>query len=303
MLQKTPGGNAAVGLFPGQGIAAEAVLEALDAHREQVHEARSVLGRDLGEELRRAVEDRQDVPSTALMQPAIYTASVALFNAHHEIGEFSFLAGHSLGEYAALTAAGSLAFHDALTVLMARSEAMDLVARESPGGMAAVLRLPVDVVEGMASTAGVTIANDNAPGQIVASGSHEGLERLGEMAVAEGGKYVKLTIAGPYHSEAVTPAVPILESALRSIDIQPAKVPVISNVTARPFGDPEDIRRLLVGNLVNGVRWRETLSWLWDEGVKDHVDIGPGQVVGKLARQVFASCRAAEAPEDRKAAS
>lgn len=280
-----------VGLFPGQGIAAEVVLDVLNRHQDWVQEAGSVLGYDLSVELARAVQTTDAVPPTNLMQPAIFTASSALFRSVREVERFDYLAGHSLGEYAALVAAEAMSFEDALRVLMARSEAMDVVARTSPGGMGAVLRLSFEEASRLADAAGATIANDNAPGQVVASGSHEALEALGRSAEAAGGRFVKLSIAGPYHSDAVSVATPILADALMDVDIRKPKVPVVSNVTARPFEGPSDIRLLLVQNLILGVRWRESLEWLWAEGVRDHLDVGPGGVVGKLARQVFASCR------------
>jgi [acyl-carrier-protein] S-malonyltransferase len=228
------------------------------------------------------------VARTSLTQPAIFIASLICWErATAEGATFDFLAGHSLGEYAALVAAESLSFENALRVIGARSEAMQSVGAEAQGGMAAALRLSVATVSDIARRAGVYVANDNAEGQVVLSGSFEGLSRAGALVEAAGGRYAPLDVAGPFHTSAVESAVPILRARLEKVEIRHPRIRVVSNVTARPFRGPNEIRNLLVRNLVVGVRWRESLEWLWAQGVREHEDIGPGKVVGNLAKRTF----------------
>jgi [acyl-carrier-protein] S-malonyltransferase len=285
-----------IALFPGQGIAAPVVRDALAAAPQVRDEAGEALGVDLAARLEEAA--RMDhTPPTTLMQPAIFAASIALWRSTPR-SDFSFAAGHSLGEYAALVAAGALTFSDAIGVLRVRSQAMEDVSKTSPGGMGAVLRLELQQVKDIVDQAGVGIANNNAPGQIVVSGPTDGLAATQKLTEELGGKYVPLEIVGPFHTDAVAPAGPPVRAALDAIEIREPQMPVISNATGEPFEGVEDIKRLLVLNLTVGVRWRESLEWAWEQGVRTFEDIGPGQVVGKLARQNFGAFERSEKPTD-----
>jgi [acyl-carrier-protein] S-malonyltransferase len=279
-----------VGLFPGQGIPARAVFEALPSGDPMLEAAHDILGYDL----RRKVEIASRQPKASLptnvAQPAIFAAGVIAWRrAQGEGREGDFWAGHSLGEYAALVASDAVSFEDAMAAVATRGEAMHEAARKTPGGMAAVLGVGFDEASDIARAAGVELANDNAPGQVVLSGSEEGLATAAGLVRSAGGRAVKLDVTGPYHTPAMKPAAPALAAALDAIEIRTPNVPVISNVTARPYGSPDDIRTLLVEQLMTRVRFRESLEWLAEQGADDFEDFGPGRVVAGLAGRTFSA--------------
>ncbi len=277
-----------VGLFPGQGIPARTVFEALPAGDSLVETADDVLGYDLRRKVEIAARQPKASLPTNLAQPAIFVAGIIAWRrAQAEGRECDLWAGHSLGEYAALVASNAISFHDGLAAVAARGDAMQDAARKTPGGMAAVLGLAYDEAADIARRAGVELANDNAPGQVVLSGSEEGLATAAGLVRSGGGRAVKLDVTGPYHTAAMKPAAPALEAALNAIEIGTPTAPVVSNVTARPYGSPEEIKRLLVEQLMTRVRFRESLEWLWEKGARDAEDLGPGRVVGGLAQRTF----------------
>jgi [acyl-carrier-protein] S-malonyltransferase len=198
-----------------------------------------------------------------------------------------FLAGHSLGEYSALVAAGALSFEDGLRCVGVRADAMQQASRAAAGGMVAVLGLDLDAAEDIARGASLQIANDNAPGQTVLAGSETGLADAAAAVRAGGGRSVLLEVSGPFHTVAMAPAESPLRRALDGVDMRAPRVPVLSNVTARPHGGPEEISELLVRQLSARVRWRESLEWLWRAGQRDFDDLGPGRVVAGLAQRTF----------------
>jgi [acyl-carrier-protein] S-malonyltransferase len=201
--------------------------------------------------------------------------------------ELQYFAGHSLGEYAALVAAGAIDFEQALQTVRSRGVAMQDASRREPGGMAAVLGLSLSNVSEIAQQSGVAVANDNAPGQVVLSGSDEGLTKAAGMVVAAGGRSVLLDVAGAFHTSAMVPAVEPFRRALEQCDFKMPATPVISNVTARPYSSVEEIRSLLLDQLTGSVRFRESLEWLWGQGVREYQDFGPGQVVAGLCKRTF----------------
>jgi [acyl-carrier-protein] S-malonyltransferase len=198
-----------------------------------------------------------------------------------------FFAGHSLGEYAALVAAGAAGFDEALQTVRSRGVAMQDASRGAPGGMAAVLGLSLSNASDIAERSGVAVANDNAPGQVVLSGTTDGLTKAAGMVVAAGGRSVLLDVGGAFHTAAMTPAVEPFGRALEACDFKLPSTPVISNVTARPYQSPEEIRDLLLEQLTGSVRFRESLEWLWSRGVREFQDFGPGQVVAGLCKRTF----------------
>jgi [acyl-carrier-protein] S-malonyltransferase len=141
----------------------------------------------------------------------------------------------------------------------------------------------------IAGKTGVVVANDNAPGQVVVSGPDEALAEAAGMARSQGGRAVLLEVSGPFHSPAMEPAAARLAETLAGIEIRTPKVPIISNVTARPYETPAEIRALLVKQVTQGVRWRESCEWLWEQGVRDLHDFGPGRVAAGLAQKTFRS--------------
>lgn len=276
------------GLFPGQGIPARTVADALGAGDPLLDAASAVLGYDLRRKVEIAGRRKGGMLPTAVAQPAIFTASVIAFERHRIQGRrYDFMAGHSLGEYAALVAADSLAFEPALRCVSVRAEAMQSASRAAAGGMAVVLGLPLDAVEDIAEAIGVRVANDNAPGQVVLAGAEEALADAAAAVRAARGRSVLLEVSGPFHTVAMAPAEAPLRAALERVEIRRPRVPVISNVTARPHGGPGEIARLLVEQLSRPVRWRESLEWLWDQGVRGCDDMGPGRIVAGLAERTW----------------
>lgn len=281
----TPRGRA--GLFPGQGVPLPKVAAELPRADPLVATAGEVLGIDLWKEVKEALS-AGGMPPTTLAQPAIFVCGVAAWRRRDRQGDrFDFFAGHSLGEYAALVAADAWSFEDALKVLAVRADGMQAVARSVPGGMAAVINLGRNEVDRIAQDTGVGVANDNCPGQVVVSGPEDGLSRAADAVKAAGGRYVRLEIAGPFHHPAVAPTVPILETALEGVEIREPQVPVVANLTARPYASADEIRRLLPRHLTVGVRWRETIEWMWEQGAREFVDLGPGQIVAGLAQRTI----------------
>jgi malonyl CoA-acyl carrier protein transacylase len=280
-----------VGLFPGQGIDAPAIEQGLEGADELLAKAEKVLGFDLGASVRRLARNGKGVLPTTIAQPAIFIAGLASWNRAVEEGlGISYLAGHSLGEYAALVASGAFSFKDGLRVLAIRAGAMQRAERRTSGGMIAVLRLDRDVVEDIAWDLDVDVANDNAPGQVVLSGPERGLADAAAAARAAGGRSVLLGVSGPFHSRHMVGAAAALEEALDKIVIRSPHIPVISNVSARPYRAPGEIRRLLIEQMTGRVRFREGMEWLWSQGVREFHDFGPGEVVGGLARRTFDNC-------------
>jgi [acyl-carrier-protein] S-malonyltransferase len=277
-----------VGLFPGQGIPAKAAFEALPESDPLVQTANEILGYNLRQKVGIASRRAKANLPTSLAQPAIFTAGVIAWRAAESDGQnFRWLAGHSLGEYTALVAGDAMSFEEGLRAVAVRGDAMNDAARISPGGMVAVLGLSFDVAQNIADRAGVVLANDNAPGQVVLSGGDEALAEAAGLVRSEGGRAVLLEVSGPFHTPGLKPAAPALAEVLESIEIRQPRIPVVSNVTARPHGEPDEIRRLLVEQMLSRVRFRESLEWLWHEGAREYRDLGPGLVAAGLAKKTF----------------
>jgi len=262
-------------LFPGQGS--------------QTADMRDVVLEVSPELLDRAVETVGEDPfervadGTRFAQPALYCTSVALWMRAGS-PEPAVVAGHSLGEVGALVAGGGISIEDGLWLAARRGRVMEDVAASQPsGGMLALLG-DEDATRRIAAAHDLTIANDNAPGQLVVSGPAEELDGAAEDAKGERLKAMRLAVRGAFHTEAMAPALPEFKDALEEIDVRAPKVPVYSSVTARPF---EDVRGELAAALVRPVRWRETLHALRDRGVDRFVEVGPGKVLKGLVRRTL----------------
>ena len=270
-------------LFPGQGsLTADAADHARATWPELVELACELVGDDPFE---RAAE------STAYAQPAIYVASMAGWREREDAGAVVAMAGHSLGELSALAAAGAVGVDEGLRLVVLRGRFMEGAARAAAGqgGMVALLGGTPEVAADLASRHGLTIANDNAPGQLVLSGARESIDALTGTARAEGVKSIVLDVAGAFHSPSIAEAEAPFRSVLEQVEWKAPTVPVISGLTAAPF---TDIPAELAHALVNPVRWREVMTALFDLGARDFVDVGPGRV---LARLVPRNLPAAEA--------
>jgi [acyl-carrier-protein] S-malonyltransferase len=253
-----------------------------------VRTASEVLCFDLVKRVEQVARRERSVMPTSLAQPAIFTASVA---AWHDLSteHFDRFLGHSLGEYAALVASGSMAFEQALCVVQVRGDAMQKAALDANGGMAALLDLTLDQGEAIAEATGTTVANDNSPQQVVIAGDHDALVAAASLTRARGGRAVRLDVTGPFHTPQVGSAAPLLRDALDHIGIRSPRVPVISNVSAAAYRAPGEIRKLLIEQLTSRVRFREALETLWLEGVTGFHDFGPGKIVAGLASRTFDS--------------
>jgi len=221
---------------------------------------------------------------TRVQQPAIFLVCACAWDTH-ESGQEVAAAGHSLGEYAALHAAGALTFDDALLLVDERAAAMQDAATTQPGGMVAMLGGDPHAVTELARTLGLTVANDNAPGQVVLSGPLEMIDTAVELARSDAGaRGMKLDVAGAFHSPLMEPAAERLRAALAATPIAEPAFPVWSNGSAAPF---TDIRRELSENLLKPVRWRETLLALRTARIERFVELGPGEVLTGLVKRTL----------------
>jgi [acyl-carrier-protein] S-malonyltransferase len=225
---------------------------------------------------------------TRVQQPAIFLVCACAWDAHEHEGNHPPLAaaGHSLGEYAALHAAGALTFDDALLLVNERAAAMQDAAEAQPGGMVAMLGGDAHAIAELARSLGLTVANDNAPGQLVLSGPVELIDTAAELARTDAGaRPMRLDVAGAFHSPLMEPAADRLRAALAATPITEPAFPVWSNGSAAPF---VDIRRELAENLLKPVRWRETLLALRARGVERFVELGPGAVLTGMVKRTLA---------------
>lgn len=277
-----------LGLFPGQGVPATTVLEALDASDPFVVRASEVLGYDLRKKVASSATSKRATLPTWLAQPAIFTAGYCAYMHSVEDGEtFEMFAGHSMGEYTALAAAGCFTFQQGLRLVHVRGLAMQRAAQQAPGGMVAILSLTGEEAEEIAAGSGASVANHNAPLQTVLSGTDASIAEASRLARERGGRAVLLGVAAPFHTIAMEPAAAPLGHALVYTTIRSPRVPVVSNVTARPYRHPGEIRRLLVQQLTHPVLFRQSLQWAFETGVDSFHDFGPGTVVDGLASKTF----------------
>jgi malonyl CoA-acyl carrier protein transacylase len=273
------------GLFPGQGLDPGSVASALGETDPILERARDVLGYDIRRKVDQVTRRSRPVLPTSVAQPAIFLAGLIAFRTAFDSGDrFAYLAGHSLGEYTALVAANSIPFTDGLRLVAARGEAMQKASSLTAGGMAAVMNLSPEDIDKVCHETGISIANDNSPTQVVLSGPEDALADAAQMVKGLGGRAVLLPVDGAYHSDAMEPAVERLARVLEQTRVRQPKVPVVSNVTARPYRAPGEIRRFLGLQLQHKVRFRESIEWLLEQGVTEFTDLGPGRVVERLAR-------------------
>lgn len=287
-------------VFPGQG--AQAVGMGKDAFdgderaRSCFERADRVLGFPLSDLIFNGPED--ELKRTYHTQPALVTVSAALLEVLSGSGiRPDVVAGHSLGEYSALVAAGVMSFEDAVATVRRRGELMDEAVPAGQGGMAAVLGMPRDDLAAfcrqVSESAGlVELANVNCPGQIVVSGSAAGIEAVVAGAKEAGARrVVPLEVSGPFHSSLMEPAAAKLAEVLKDVPLADASVPVIANVTAEPVQDAETIRRLLADQVVSPVLWEDSVRNMLDLSVDLFVEIGSGSVLTGLIRKIDRSAK------------
>jgi [acyl-carrier-protein] S-malonyltransferase len=285
-------------LFPGQGAQAVGMGQALagcfPSVRSLYDEASALLGYDLAAVSWNGPKERLD--ATVVSQPALFVASLAALEAlrHDEpdaVNHCVAAAGLSLGEYTALAFAEALSFADGLRVVKARGEAMQAAADAAPGGMVSVLGPEAVDVEAMcaevSTTAGqIRVANLLCPGNTVVSGAAAACEAIEKQVEAKGGRAIRLAVAGAFHTPFMQPADKALAAALTGVKIRPPRVPVWSNVDAKPHTDPDEIRALLVRQVLHPVLWEQTMRGLLADGCDRFYEIGPGRVLAGLLKRV-----------------
>lgn len=283
--------------FPGQGAQtigmgrdlAEAYPEAATIF-DEVDEA-------LGEKLSALIwdGDQADLTLTANAQPALMATSLAAMRALEAEGvtvaAATFVAGHSLGEYSALAAAGALSVADTARLLRLRGTAMQEATPVGTGAMAALLGLDFQAAAGVAAAAAqgevCQAANDNDPAQVVVSGHKAAVERAVEIAKEKGARRAMLLpVSAPFHCTLMQPAADRMAEALAGTEIKAPSVPLVANVRAEAVSDPDEIRRLLVEQVTGSVRWRESVAWMAGQGVTEMIEIGAGKALSGMARRI-----------------
>jgi len=280
-------------VFPGQGSQAPGMgldwAGATTGATDLYDWASAVLGWDLTETLRSASPD--ELRQTYIAQPAIFAVSVAALKATEAAGvRPAYVAGHSLGEFSALVAAGSLSFEAGLTLVARRAEAMQRAADERPGSMSSVLGLSAEGVEMAVAKAAdgqvLAVANDNAPGNVVVSGEWPALERLPSAAKELGARrVVPLNVGGAFHSPLMAPAAEVFRPFLAAAPLRDTTVPVVTNAVAEPTSKADELRELLARQLTGRVRWTESVRRLATLGVDTFVEVGPGTVLSGLIKR------------------
>ena len=284
-------------LFPGQGAQyvgmGAALAGSLPAAKALFDQASDALGYDLLDLCTNGPAERLN--ATDVSQPAIFVASLAALESLKQsepeaANDVVATAGLSLGEYTALVFAGALSFADGLAVVRERGRAMQNAAEATPSGMVSALLLDAtqvnEVVEESKGAGRIWVANYLCPGNTVLSGETAAIDAAEKAIEAKGGKPVRLAVAGAFHTELMKPADEILGVALDGVTVQPARIPVWSNVDARPHTDPAEVKSLLVRQVLNPVRWEETIRGLLADGVELFYEIGPGKVLAGLLKRI-----------------
>jgi [acyl-carrier-protein] S-malonyltransferase len=302
--------------FPGQGSQAVGMGKALaDAYPE----ARAVFAEvddALGAKLSAVMWEGpiETLTLTENAQPALMAVSLAAVRVLESKGvavksKVAYVAGHSLGEYSALAAAGTLDLADAARLLRTRGRAMQEAVPVGAGAMAALIGLDCEAASEIAEDAAegevCDVANDNGAGQVVVSGSRAAVERAVEIAKAKGAKRaILLPVSAPFHCALMAPAAKVMDEALRSVEMRAPVVPLVANVVAGPISDPDEIRRRLIEQVTSMVRWRESIAWLAGAGVGLFVEVGAGKVLSGLAKRIAegAETLTVGAPDDIDAA-
>lgn len=278
-------------IFPGQGSQFPGMAKELyenDAQaREMFERANGILGFRITDIMFEGTADQ--LKQTKVTQPAIFLHSVILAKCSPEFSP-DMVAGHSLGEFSALVAAGALDFEDGLRLVSIRARAMQKACEASPGAMAAILALPADKIEAIcAETEGTVVpANYNCEGQIVISGSCDAVAAASEKMKAAGAKRaLLLPVGGAFHSPLMQPAAEELAEGIASVEFRQPVCPVYQNVTALPTTDPAEIRRNLLAQLTAPVRWTQTVLNMAADGADEFVETGPGKVLQGLLSKIL----------------
>lgn len=284
-------------VFPGQGAQTvgmgQALAEAYPAARAVFDEVDAALGEKLSALI--WAGDQAELTLTRNAQPALMAASLAALRALEaegvDIARARFVAGHSLGEYSALAAAGALSVAETARLLRTRGQAMQEAVPVGVGAMAALLGLDFATAAEVAAEAAqgqvCQAANDNDPAQVVVSGHREAVERAVEIARTRGARRaVLLPVSAPFHCALMQPAAEVMAEALAAVEIRAPAVPLVANVRAASVTDPDEIRTLLVAQVTGSVRWRESVDWMAGQGVGEFWEIGAGKALSGMIRRI-----------------
>ncbi len=278
-------------IFPGQGAQypgmGQDLYERFTVAREVFDEANRLLGFDITNTMFNGTEEA--LKQTAVTQPSIFIHSYAVARAAGENFQPRMVAGHSLGEFSALAATGSLSFEDGLLLVSKRANAMQKACEAEPSTMAAILGLDNETVQSACEQVDGTVvpANFNAPGQVVISGSHEAINQTIDDLKAKGAKRaMELSVGGAFHSPVMEPARDELAHALEHTTFQQPACPVYQNVTAEPATDPETIQYNLIRQLTAPVKWTQSVEQMIADGAETFLEVGPGNVLQNLIKKI-----------------
>ena len=284
-------------VFPGQGSQkigmGKDFFENYDLVKDLFKEADESLGISISKIILEGPKDELDL--TANTQPAIFLISHSIFQVmkkefNLDLDNAKYYAGHSLGEYSALCAANYLSFSDTIKLLKIRGEAMQNAVPKGEGGMLAVLGSKVEIIEDLLKENKnnfiVQIANDNSEGQIVLSGRISDIEKLIQVLKSKNIKNIKLPVSAPFHCQLMKNATEIMRNEIQKLDFQESKNKLISNVTAKEILNKEELKMLLIDQIENRVRWRESVDHMISNGVNHFIEIGPGKVLTGLIKRI-----------------
>ena len=284
-------------VFPGQGSQSVGMAANLYNRYSYVKELFEIADETLGFSLSKLILDgpKEQLNQTENTQPAIFLASFSIFEmttreSDIDLTKAKYFAGHSLGEYSALAASGSIKFEQAIKLLKARGKAMQLAVPKGEGGMLAVLGTEIKIISDLLNENQKKyqcfIANDNSTGQIVLSGMNKDLDALTEDLKKNTIKNIRLPVSAPFHSKLMSSATEIMKQEINQSNFVHPKNTIISNVTSLETTEPDQIKELLIKQIENPVRWRESVIYMINKGVTKFVEIGPGKVLSGLVKRI-----------------
>ena len=289
-------------IFPGQGSQivgmGKEFYDKFNIVKELFKQADDILNFSISKLILEGPKEELDL--TTNTQPAIFLISYSIFNLaknefNLDLNKAKYFAGHSLGEYSALSTANYLNFAETIKILRIRGEAMQNAVPKGQGGMVAVLGSTVEIIENILkdneSNFTAEIANDNSEGQIVLSGKNEDLEKLIEFLKSKSIKNIKLPVSAPFHCKLMKKATEIMKNEIEKINFQDSKNLLVSNVTAKKILNKEDLKILLIKQIENRVRWRESVINMINDGVNHFIEIGPGKVLSGLIKRIDKSVK------------